>query len=72
MEGLLMTNPHPDSKWTHNICEKDYAMMEPGREPVRLRDVKGFPVGEACCWCGEYTDSGIFYRADPEVVHADS
>ena len=58
-------NPHPESKWTHPICKKDYAVMEPDREPV---SVKGWEA-EICCWCGEVTISGIFYRADPDVVH---
>ncbi len=60
--------PHPESKWTHPICRRDYAVMEPNREPVK---VKGWEL-EICCWCGDTTVSGIFYRADPDVVHPEA
>ena len=61
----MPSNPHPDSKWTHPICRKDYAVMEPGREPTRVKDM---PI-ELCCWCGDKTVDGIYYRADPMLVH---
>ncbi len=60
-----MSAPHPESKWTHPICVKDYAVMEPGREPARFHD----PEPEDCCWCGDPTVDGIYYRANPALVH---
>lgn len=60
-----MSSPHPDSKWTHPICRFDYAVMEPGRTPTVLKDAEH----EVCCWCGNETTDGIYFRADPNVVH---
>lgn len=51
------------SRWTHLVCEGCYEGLEPGREPVRVRD----DASGACCCCGEKTTSGIYYRGDPEV-----
>lgn len=60
-----MSSPHPDSKWTHSICAVDYELLQPGRDPL-----KGVNLGtEVCCWCGQDTDDGIYYRADPKLVH---
>ena len=61
-----MTNPHPDSKWTHSICMDCYEREEPDRSPTVMFP----PDDEICCFCGARTDDGIYYRKDPEVVHA--
>lgn len=52
------------SNWTHAICDDCYAKREPGREPVRLvnREL------EHCCFCGDQTLSGIYYRHAPSVT----
>ena len=60
--------PHPESKWTHPICLKDYAVMEPERDPFRVTDA----APERCCWCNEETTDGIYYRHDPDVVHPEA
>ena len=61
----MTDSPHPDSKWTHPICALDYAVMEPGRTPTTLIDDEVM----TCCWCGKPTSAGIYFRADPNVVH---
>jgi len=60
--------PHSESKWTHPICEKDYAVMEPERKPFHVTDADP----ERCCWCRKETTAGIYYRADPKVVHPEA
>ncbi len=59
-------NPHPDSKWTHNLCRACYQIVEPDRAPFTLRRVE---TPEVCCFCKKDTIDGIYYRSDPEVVH---
>ena len=60
--------PHPESKWTHPVCYLDYSVLEPNRTPTRIQDGDS----ETCCWCGMPTSSGIYYRADPDVVHPEA
>jgi len=62
---LSMSSPHPESKWTHPICKFDFIRLEPGKVATM---VYGAGI-EICCWCGNETSSGIYYRADPKVVH---
>lgn len=52
------------SVWTHIICRDCYAKEEPGREPVRVKNVDP----ESCCFCGKVTDEGIYYRYDPNKL----
>lgn len=49
------------SEWTHAICEPCWHLKCPGREPVRLTS----PDVEICCWCGNATVRGIYFREDP-------
>ena len=51
------------SAWTHAACDECYSVWEEGAEPVRI--VKEDRVEEECCFCGDKTKSGIYYRADP-------
>jgi hypothetical protein len=60
-----MIYPHNDSKWTHNICHACYHREEPGRIPATLKDDEM----QTCCFCGNNTRAGIYYRKDPELVH---
>lgn len=48
--------------WNHLLCDDCYEIEEPGREPIRLLE----EVGD-CCRCGDYTESGIMYRNNPEA-----
>jgi hypothetical protein len=34
------------------------------RTAVRLVE----PENEKCCWCGQWTTSGIYVRADPDTI----
>lgn len=52
---------HEDSRWTHAICDPCWNKREPSRVASR---VTTFP-DERCCVCGEPTNSGIYFRADP-------
>jgi hypothetical protein len=52
--------------WTHPICLACYAQKEPGCSPVRLH--REFADEERCCFCGQPTTDGIYYRADPRAV----
>jgi len=52
------------SQWTHPLCGPCYDEIEPGRDPVRLRS----PELETCCACGFPTKSGIYFRADPDLM----
>jgi len=60
-------NPHPDSRWTHPICSDCYRVEEPGRQPAQIRPE--YATAERCCFCGETTNEGIYYRKDPTVLH---
>lgn len=51
------------SLWTHALCDTCYEQREPGREPTRLTEP--FVQVETCCFCGDETTSGIYYRLDP-------
>lgn len=52
---------HSDSRWTHPVCSSCYADFEPDRDPHVVVDADR----ETCCGCGEPTEEGIYYRADP-------
>jgi hypothetical protein len=52
--------------WRQNICDDCWAEQEPGREPIRLKEE--FRETERCSWCGKFTTSGIYRRADPASV----
>lgn len=65
MEAGGRMNPHPESRWTHPICRDCYEDEAPGREPYRMVE----PELKVCCWCGQDTREGIFYREDPALLH---
>ncbi len=65
---FAMNSPHPDSKWTHQICVSDWNKKHPDREDVKSEDYNQGDT-ELCCYCGELNDSGIYIREDPLVVH---
>lgn len=50
--------------WTHAICWPCYSAREPDSIPVRLKS----PVTEICCFCGDETDDGIYYRYDGKLL----
>lgn len=49
------------SRWNHVVCEHCYFLLRPGREPTRARNQPSQP----CCYCGDCTSDGIYYRAEP-------
>jgi hypothetical protein len=61
----MRNKPHYDTPWTHPICIDCYNQEEPGREPTR---VKGDWI-QVCCFCGQTTKDGIYYRFDPSELH---
>jgi len=63
----LVVTPHEGSRWTHPICGECYDREQPGRVPARIK--AEYAEQQECCWCGAETSEGIFYRADPEVLH---
>jgi hypothetical protein len=54
------------SKWKHSLCDRCWKMINPGREPVRLKP--DFVRDRPCCRCGETHRSGIFVRIDPNAL----
>jgi hypothetical protein len=52
--------------WTQPVCGDCYAAKEPDRVPVALK--VEFREHETCCFCGQPTDAGIYYRIDPRTV----
>jgi NMD protein affecting ribosome stability and mRNA decay len=53
------------SKWTHSLCDRCYANLEPCRTPIRLLEVNK----QVCRRCGIEHESGIYYRADPTQMN---
>jgi hypothetical protein len=49
------------SRWNHALCTPCFRELMPDREPFALVD----PQNETCCRCGNPTNSGIYYRANP-------
>ena len=64
-------NPHPESKWTHPICMPCYLRVTGKTSYTMVVPDKNQPV-ELCCWCGRETATGVYYRAEPEALHATS
>jgi hypothetical protein len=54
--------------WTHPICEICYAIQQPGRMPVAIKPELRDPF-EKCCFCGDVTREGIYYRHDPRSIY---
>ncbi len=52
------------SAWTHPICEDCFGALYPRRQKYRVVD----PEAETCCRCMTETTSGLYVRADPELV----
>lgn len=57
---------HPESKWTHPMCDQCWGERQPGRVPHRL--VEDVREDEVCCFCGKETRSGIYVREDPALT----
>jgi hypothetical protein len=52
------------SAWTHVICAKCWALLNPASEPSRVLSMD--PGGEdICCQCGAQNCKGIYVREDP-------
>jgi hypothetical protein len=53
------------SAWTHTLCGECWALLNPGREPVRLLHLNPGPE-DICCECGRQVRNGVIYvREDP-------
>lgn len=65
-EASMFDQRDPSSRysWTQPMCVACYAVAEPGRVPITLRDSKV----ETCCACGKSTRAGIFYHIDPATA----
>ena len=55
---------HPRD-WNHAICWACWQAKRPGRAPTRLL----LADPEVCCYCEQPTQSGIYLREDPTLVH---
>jgi len=55
------------SDWTHNICWGCWRKRNPGQRPVQVKLLDSMAL--ICCWCGIPTQSGIYVREDPAVMH---
>ena len=58
-------NPHPESRWTHNICLTCWIKKKGSQQPVHLFGA----MPERCCYCNQYNNDSIYYRDDPAIVH---
>jgi len=54
------------SRWTHAVCDDCWNRVQPDREPHRF--VEDARQIEVCCYCAEFTLSGIYQRQDPSLV----
>lgn len=54
----------PEFRWTQPICGDCFAELEPGREPVRIKDREL----EICVYCEQRTGEGIYTRIDPALA----
>jgi len=52
------------SRWTHSACEKDYEKIT-GYSATAANRIKE-PEREICCFCREFTMSGLYIRYNPE------
>ena len=52
------------SRWEHSICESCWKARNPDRVPHRV--IGDLLCREFCCFCGDYTNSGIYVRQSPE------
>lgn len=52
--------------WTQPICSWCWDHEHPHRRPHAI--VYEYRVRETCCLCSSPTDSGIYVRANPELV----
>lgn len=57
---------HPESKWTHPICEGCWNERHPDRLATKIaEDIRDL---ERCCFCAAQTRSGIYVRHDPKKL----
>lgn len=56
---------HETRGWTHAICDQDWFIKNPNRQPIRVTDLEN---QDTCCYCGQPTN-GIYVRDDPKQVH---
>lgn len=52
------------SPWTHTICEDCWNEKNPERTATKMEA----GASEKCCYCSEYTRSGIYIRDDPNTL----
>ena len=54
------------SRWTHPMCIDCWNKKHPGRRAHAL--IESMREEERCCFCGNATRDGIYYREDPAVL----
>lgn len=52
--------------WNQPICDTCWEVLNPDREPFRIKDI--IRETERCCICGDTTKSGIYTRLNPNTV----
>lgn len=52
------------SRFNHSLCDRCWTELEPDRQAVKIRE----PSTETCCQCGDEHKSGIYYRANPDLM----
>lgn len=56
------------STWTHQSCNVCWSKLNPDRPfPLRMTYNGTDRVWDTCCWCGNWNNSGIFVRAEPNL-----
>jgi hypothetical protein len=56
------------SGWTHLICKTCWNKQNPDREVSVDDHSTPEDGGEPCCFCAQWTTSGIYVRHKPEEV----
>lgn len=56
------------SGWTHLSCKTCWNKSNPDRVVAVDDQSSAEDGGEPCCFCGEWTTSGIYVRRNPEAL----
>lgn len=54
-------------KWRHCVCDSCWTVLNPDREPLRIREEFRDEQPEPCCLCGKPHQSGIYTRFAPAL-----
>ena len=56
-----------DPAWIHPMCNHCWLRIKGPTLPVRADPIEQ----ERCCFCDRMTDSGIYVRMAPRIVHGE-